>query len=536
MDPKVQILWLSDIHYKNQYGSIKSKDLDAFLDDFLQYVDKLEPKNFDYLLLSGDIAQEGSKEDYEQFKKDVLTPLQGKLSGAKLLIIPGNHDVSRPAAEFKVEFIANIAKKTSRLNFFGTSIPKFEKLFEHYTNAFHGNSKLPLLSSATYKKNLLYGHVHDIEKKIIFIMLNSSWYSIGEDFLKLYLTDFLKDYQNKLKRMKSSALKNNLRKVTVEKITREIESISDEYGKQLIGLEKLKDINEILELIEDYSDHIIITIMHHPLNWLGWDERVTSSDKFHKIRELTDLLLTGHEHVPMLHSSDEIRNIRHIPAGCFMNAAKKDKPYIVKKDGSYSGNWFSTLTINIKKRTVKQFKHSYCADSFGTRWEQNPDYHTVQLNKKYSSLLSQKRKDKLLSDLNDDSLVERAILKIYNGCNKIKDNLYLRNDNLYIFNNSNEINCNIADLKVIIKSFKVTIINFIFIDLFHDDHINYHDKEDLDRLSILENIKNDFDFKFDKFRYNFFTDLTEDEAELYQNLKFVSIIKPYWELESYTSI
>jgi len=73
--------------------------------------------------------------------------------------------------------------------------------------------------------------------------------------------------------------------------------------------------------LNDYSDYLVIKTMHHPINWLGWDERVEKNvkSKFFRIKDFADLLLTGHEHVPTQHQADFLNNKRllHIPSGCF---------------------------------------------------------------------------------------------------------------------------------------------------------------------------------------------------------------------------
>lgn len=127
----------------------------------------------------------------------------------------------------------------------------------------------------------------------------------------------------------------------------------------------------------------------------------------------------------------------------------------------------------------------------------------------------------------------------------------------------NEIDIEFDILKEQIDETKVDTICFVFVDLFNVGHILYLNNTDLlkedkevlkkgldmfnlkkediiksekaqiEKLKVLEQIKNDFDFRFDQYRYKVFKNLDKADAEKYQDLKFVSIIKPYWELESY---
>jgi len=96
IDTSVKILWISDIHYSEHYTDAnKNEILRDYLSKFMVYCAKL--KEIDYILLSGDIAQSGTSEEYEQFFNDILRPLLAldNLKEADLLVIPGNHDVNR---------------------------------------------------------------------------------------------------------------------------------------------------------------------------------------------------------------------------------------------------------------------------------------------------------------------------------------------------------------------------------------------------------------------------------------------------------
>jgi hypothetical protein len=53
----------------------------------------------DYVFITGDIANNGKKREYETFRKDFLIPLQDKLRDAIFVPVPGNHDVERPSPD-----------------------------------------------------------------------------------------------------------------------------------------------------------------------------------------------------------------------------------------------------------------------------------------------------------------------------------------------------------------------------------------------------------------------------------------------------
>lgn len=573
IDTKIKFLWLSDIHYMDTYGqAANSDDLEAFLSSFHSYLDKFDPSEFDYILLSGDIAQEGSQEDYNQFSRDILDPLQKKFTEAQLLVVPGNHDVARKDAEFVDEFLASLADKNhQRLDFFEHHFKSFEKIFSHYTEAFNKNEKIPAKSSQTYKDSMLYGHVLDVKRKVIFVLLNTSWYSLGSDLLKTYIHKTLlpvdegkhQDNTSEAGVKLSPEEKEDKAKADLEakvkRLTKEISHIAEEYGNQMLGLDRLKDIKEISEQINNYNDFLVVTVMHHPLNWLSWGERVTTSDNlFHELRKQTDLLLTGHEHIPRVHRSERIHNMLHLQAGCFMHAAKGGQPYSTPLRAVFRNtdeNWFSTLEINIKKRTVKQIKHYYDIDD--KSWVLDDEYKSEKLNNKHFSTLSIDRREVIKCCISSEEKLLSALKVIYPKIERINSNLFLVKKKIIIFNTENQINVDLADLKDIIVEHDVETVQFLFVDIVNPMHIFYLSDTDfkaesktvadlkalyslagierhksMDRLVVLDAIKNDFDFRFDQLRYEFFKGLSETEALMLRDLKFVSVIKPYWEFES----
>ena len=344
LDPQLNILWLSDIHYHKDYSDKNyHSELKVYLDSFHEYVKKLN-KNFDYILLSGDIAQNGSVEDYEEFNKDVLNSIQSSYPKANLIVLPGNHDVSRNAVDFINEFIEN---KEDLDVFFQKNKEAFYNIFSPYTNKYNSDSSLSVNNSSAYSKHLLYGHILDKKNKTIFVLLNSAWYSLGDIFLNHY---FEKQLQN-----------NKDTKTILD----EIKKITSEYGYQSLVLDVIEEIDEIITVLNQYPEYLTITIMHHPTNWFIRKDQITrENNKFHHIKNFTDLLLTGHEHVSIEHPIEYINNskILHIKAGCFLVFSKDNKesnsvnslnPFKVKN------NWFSTLELNTKKRTVKQEKHFF---------------------------------------------------------------------------------------------------------------------------------------------------------------------------------
>lgn len=88
---KLRFLQLSDIHFHQQnYNTVKMRD------ELITYLKELKSEaSFDFLLVTGDIANKGDKygEEVYTFLNNVLDAIE--VSKKDVHIIPGNHDISR---------------------------------------------------------------------------------------------------------------------------------------------------------------------------------------------------------------------------------------------------------------------------------------------------------------------------------------------------------------------------------------------------------------------------------------------------------
>jgi predicted phosphodiesterase len=524
IDTKVRILWLSDIHYdKNYTDKNKNELLKNYISSFLVYCSKLI--DIDYILLSGDIAQSGIKEEYNLFFNDILEPLLKlpRLEKAKLLVIPGNHDVNRETNPFFKKFITEITKQDFKRNvFLSEEINSFEKAFEQYSSSFQKfSNRVPEKINSNYKEQFLHGYFTDHTKKIIFILLNSSWYSFGNKFIDKYFEEFLV-YDAKEKTFTTQKSETQIKK--------ELQKIAEEYGSQVVNMDVFDRYNNLKQEIKLYNDYIVIQSLHHPFNWLDWDERINynnDKNKFLLLKNQTDILLTGHEHVPKEHNPDYLndKNLLHIPAGCFM---EKQNP----KDFDIKNNWFSILNINTKKRTVIQQKIVYSKDK--NKWF-SKESEVKELNKKYDSHLDSSRKDNLLDEIEKlyqtGSIID-VITKKNRKKRSIEKLIYSSNNVLYIplKKNFDLVDSNVLKSMLINKK-NIFIVNFIFVDLLLDEKDDYINKKD--KLEVLSDIKEKIDFSFDKYRHCFFSSLNNQEIEHFENTKFVLKLIPFWEVESF---
>lgn len=194
IDTTLKILWISDIHFSENYKiGQTSKVFEDYLSSFISYCKELT--GIDYILISGDIAQSGFVSEYQNFIERVLDPLilLDNLKEAKILINSGNHDLQRDGVSIFQDYINEVkSRKFDRNQFLTTRKKFFKQAFSNYSNAFAKyRDRLPATISKTYKEDFLHGYFLDHEKKVIFVLLNSSWFSFGDSFLTKYFETYL---------------------------------------------------------------------------------------------------------------------------------------------------------------------------------------------------------------------------------------------------------------------------------------------------------------------------------------------------------
>ena len=536
-DVKQRILWLSDIHYLKEYVN-KTDEFKKYIADFITVCQSNNTPAIDYVLISGDIAQSGEEIEYRLFKEDILDKIFEVLPTAKLLIIPGNHDVSRTSISyFENYFKKDNDKFTEKSEFVAKNKTAFDHIFKDYKAAFKDSPYLPVEGlSPYYTANLYHGYYKDDNNKTIFVLLNSSWLSFGEESLKHYLKE----------NINIGSKKSNPDKICYEALARDITLRTHEYGNQIVSMNVFTDYGDLKNQIDNYPEYLIITVMHHPINWLASDEQVNYANDpqspFFFLRQKTNLLLTGHEHVPYMHLPEIHNDLTsiHIPGGAFIQVKKKNK---ISKDSKkpkktntsedpeemtykFENTMFSIMDINVKKRTIKNKKFIYENNT----WI-NKRTDSFILEKNYLEELSDERKNIILNKLDKHITKKTIIGKLYKDTTLIsEEKIYLKNkcNEVYIFVEK-EFDFNISNLKSIIKNNNVCVINFVFIDIKFDNGKMY--KVGNDRLVVLNKIKTSMELRFNRFRHKFFSNPKPSEMLDFSDIKFVLIVKPYWEVE-----
>lgn len=425
-----KILWISDIHFQKKYvdkGLIQDERLATLIQ---RLVEKTSGQTFEYILLSGDIANEALKVEYDYFNEFVLEKIINNLSVKPIvLMVPGNHDVNLFKAPFLSEFYAKIKIKKFKklpvnqlknelLENKSTLIP----IFEDYLNFFIQHKDKDCFELNCPSTFVYIDHSH----KVIFVLLNSSWFSLSKKYNEI-LSDYIlnkdEDIQKSLKSLsyqletinkeeliqnkyfearltllkqvifdtsKSYQLEtNNKDKLIQNKYfeailallkqvifdTSKFKDALAEYGGQKTGIDE-NMIEELNEIILNHPNYLVLSCSHHPFNWLDAFEKYDSRSEqlLNQLLKHSQIHLTSHEHVPSSIKYEKLHtDTIHFKSGMLLQDDIKHY--------NYGENRFSVLNIDINKKRVRETKfvynHKYPITS--SDWEELPITDWVDL-------------------------------------------------------------------------------------------------------------------------------------------------------------
>ncbi len=245
MENTINILHLTDVHIKES----NKPDVKQRIDSLVKYL-KEEKEEIDILAITGDLAFSGQQSEYELFENTVLTPLKTQLqiNQAKILLIPGNHDIDRDAIGLKEFQRAKDFKTSSEAEELMASYKVPCPRLANYL-AYQEKYSIAGKPGYAYKE---YAHGLFSTRKLLIkgipigiACLNTAWLCAGdEDKNKLFITDY--------------------------------------------------QIRSALEGLEGCN--IRIALCHHPFDWLHDSENEISTVD---IKREFQVILTGHLHRPV---------------------------------------------------------------------------------------------------------------------------------------------------------------------------------------------------------------------------------------------
>ena len=129
----IRWLHLSDFHTgKDNYAQIK------LFQKIHTHMKEMKENGIvpDMIFITGDVANQGLKEQYETFSDEFLLPLVEIYDPLPAIyIVPGNHDVDRKKCTLTARFLYDIPKDQSHEKFFDTDEEGFEErrqIFERF--------------------------------------------------------------------------------------------------------------------------------------------------------------------------------------------------------------------------------------------------------------------------------------------------------------------------------------------------------------------------------------------------------------------
>lgn len=632
-----KILWLSDIHFYRLYKTAAGvKEIEGYINSFCSVCnnDHIAEDPFNYILLSGDLSQEGTIEDYIALFEMLLKPIfdlfleKYKISGIalpKVLAIPGNHDVNWSDTGFLKEYLVKINKDNlshaERIDFLRTRKGLFECLFKDYTSFlneyvlkvdggmykgfFINAASSEIFISKSYKESKLYGYVIDKKRKLLFVLLNSAWYSLGGRFNKILAsqkifendflirtkkildwkgthkstwniyknyflgntkkTDDIHDFDDRKDKKKAPAALRHMYEYFDGML--EIKERISESNSQLTGINFIELDYLEREVKLKYNDYFVISVMHHPLNWVHWNEQYSYIDdpnenaiKLNKLLGFSSIFLSGHEHIP--HGAPEqksFKNTLHLKGGCFLF----DKQH---KSTNFEFSWFSILRIDTNKMLLEQTKNIYnktlldwVPQTGGWEKLQKSTVNlTVEKREIILEMLANSSPEKIFNYLKTKGIIGNSVMAKDFSLLPIKNNNFIfykiNVDGKYefivfpirskVYNNINTKR-SIKILDDLVKKYKpnCSIFRFLVLDLLVDEKLNdLYLSSFAKRDDIRDFIFKRADILFDDFRHNFyirFEYLLNEHNRLpasfiyYKDLKFVNHIIPFWEFEKH---
>lgn len=344
----MRILWISDIHYKTKYKD--NEHVCDYLRSFKKFQKKYtKEKPLDYILLTGDISFSGERTEFMKFSK-VLKKYFPKIP---CLSVVGNHDVNWDriiyalGEERKLSDLFDV--KPKEIN----DSEKFREVFRDYYDFFFKKcikSHNLCNDGKSYDSNSYSGYHFDKKNKVLFLLLNSSWYSYGPGVLE---KAFIRTVQ-------SIPTDNNKKQYAISLFKKLGGSLS-QNGKQTYHLSQYKYLSEIGNLIQSYPELKVISLAHHPISWLRWEKLYgESSNTYLSIDEIldrSDILLNGHLHSPVQKPTIINDSCYNLLNGAFLDYHHIDS-HANNAKKMFPNNWFVILNIKERSFSYESYKCS----------------------------------------------------------------------------------------------------------------------------------------------------------------------------------
>lgn len=338
----MRLLTLSDIHFKETYSGKNFEDLnDVISTYFKSFKEKIEEINnekpIDLVVLGGDIAFSGAINQYSSIRKILRKCLP---KDVPVFSVVGNHEVNWTALSAAIGTNVELAKLFSIKKEQIVSSPRFQEVFSNYYHSFQSeiNEGISYDFEHQFCTKKFAGYIYSKKDATLILLLNSAWYSFGPGVVQSFFNEWAKgkDLESLLK---------GLPNLLGDTLTQE--------GKQSYFFDSYPYFNEINEIISQDNEVKVVTFAHHPPSWLRWDELYTSDSherNFNTLTDISQILITGHLHNPVMEPSLIRGKCYHVNNGIFLDYHFVDK-YITDSQNNnpakvFPNNWFNVIELN----------------------------------------------------------------------------------------------------------------------------------------------------------------------------------------------
>lgn len=426
-DP-VTLLCLADLHCEKE----KFEYFSTLVDKIKSFTNQLGNALWcpDYLIVAGDIIFAKKKEEdkndiknkYIEAKK-VINRFIDKFPKLKghIIIIPGNHDNEVPeelseiidARNTFLDYCKKIdshdeAKKTKAIEKFSTN---FGKQFEQYL-CFSECYNPPKKDAKYCDESIINNKIRDLAGVRIFEKHNLCFVPINTEWLYVPHSEIKKKIRNAFK-------KRNNKKIDIENLSCILDNSINVVENCLLCSPLIKDAyHSLVELHKD-QDYTVVTVMHRGPEYLPWEDKnptdKAKTDSLGMILNLSDILLTGHEHQTRTasHPSKIGNNVVHYKLG---SVGRKEK------NASEHVRWASLIHIDPLDGSVKHLPIEY--DSTQLNWKIEPERISCSsLRNKYENDTAKEEWWRFGGSIpvlhvksNIDAVIEEKIMKYYGIC------------------------------------------------------------------------------------------------------------------------
>lgn len=430
-DP-ITLLCLADLHCEKE----RFEYFSSLVDKIKSFTDQLENDSWypNYLIIAGDIIfakkEKDDKNDvknkYEEAKKvmDLFIDKFPQLKG-HIIIIPGNHDNEVPeelsdildARKIFFEYCKEIdshdeTKKAEAIEKFSAN---FGKQFGQYIS--FSECYNPPQKDAKYgDENIINNKIKDLAGVRIFDEHNLCVVPINTEWLYVPHTK-IKD-ETKIAIKKGNPNNDNEKKY-IENLSSILENSVNIVENCSLCSPLIKDAYRSLVKLHKNQDYTVVTVMHRGPEYLSWEDKnptnKAKTDSLGMILNLSDILLTGHEHQTRTtsHPSKIGNNVVHYRLG---SVGRKEK------NASEHVRWASLIHINPIEGSVKHLPIEY--DSPQLNWKIEPEKIICSsLRNKYENDTTKEEWWQFGGSIpvlhvknNIDAIIEEKIMKYYDIC------------------------------------------------------------------------------------------------------------------------